>query len=82
MIADMPEWGLLKGDRLEPIPTMIDIGGFDGINMFPFSVCFWRRSLETVCRRRNPLFDERIGITIENVIAVDSLHTNAQGVYV
>ena len=80
LLSDVPALNLLQGDRLEPHAGMADIGaGFDTVTEFPVQVLFWRSSLETRARRRNPLFDEVLGIWL-NSIAIDSLHAMHLGV--
>ena len=83
LAVDMPELGLVKGDRLEPHPRMPDVGeGFDNSAPSPdLRVLFWRRSLETSVRRRCPLFSRETGIVPEVALVVDWLHTLALGVY-
>jgi hypothetical protein len=66
---------LLAGDRLEPTPTLMDVGaGFDRISQFPCPVQFWRPSANTICHHRCPLFDKSIGITPTDTIRLDLLH--------
>ena len=54
---DVPALGLLKGDRLEPHAGCMDYAKFDWLTAFPARVLFWRRKRETLCRHRNPLFN-------------------------
>jgi hypothetical protein len=58
-----------------------DIGMFEKISSFPFPVRFWRRSEESIARRRNPLFCEWLGITPERTFTVDVLHALHLGVF-
>ena len=77
--VDLPEHGLLKGDRLEPCDACPDIGaGFDATN--PGEVTFWRNSAVTATLHRNPLFSEATGVTPDRVLVVDWLHTGPLGV--
>jgi len=77
---NMKSLGLKKGDRLEPSPTLPNIGeGFDTIDEFPCTILFWRRSKETLCRHRNPLFAPETGIDPYDVICIDGMHTNSEG---
>lgn len=69
----------MKGDRLEPHGGLLDIGKFDDICSFPCSVLFWRRSRETLCTHRTPLFDRRLGVTPNRSIAIDVMHTTISG---
>lgn len=74
LIVDLPDLHLLRKDRLEPHEGLPDVAAFDAISTFPCRVLFWRRSNETRCRHRNPLFDRAIGVTIDS-LAVDKLHS-------
>ena len=71
---------LEKDDRLEPSDAMSNVADFDAVRVFPHVALFWRGSLESVAKHRNPLFDGAIGLTTE-CIAVDSLHTLHLGVF-
>jgi hypothetical protein len=66
---------LLAGDRLEPNARMLDVAEFDTITEFPCDVLFWRRSEETLCTHRCPIFDASVGVTPSKSIAIDLLHT-------
>jgi hypothetical protein len=74
VICDFPELGLLKHDRLEPNALLEDVAAFDSISEFPAKVLFWRQSLETRARHRNPLWDASLGITLDSLM-IDKLHT-------
>lgn len=74
LFADLPDLQLMKDDRLEPHPGLWDVGLFDKISKFPCRILFWRKSLETRCRHRNPIWDPTIGVTLESLM-VDKLHT-------
>ena len=81
LIVDLPRLGLRRGDRLEPGPDLVDVALFDSLEPGPAcNVTFWRRSLETMVRRRNPLFSEETGITPDKVFMPDWLHDLALGV--
>ena len=74
----------MAGDRLEPTPNMLDVGcGFDELvaSGESFTATFWRSSSATVARRRNPLFEEETGITLDRVLAVDWLHCLSLGAF-
>ena len=72
---------LRQWDRLEPSDSLYDIGeGFDNLTRFPATVIFWRPDEETLCTHRCPLFDSAIGITPNQSIALDLLHTYYLGV--
>ena len=74
--ADVPSLGLLKFDRLEPHPAMVNHRLFDLYTTFdpPIPCLFWRRSLERPTMHRCPLMDDHLGITSDTV-AIDTLHT-------
>ena len=66
---------LRTGDRLEPCVAVRDTGVFDAVVNFPLvGVVFWRRSRESLARRRNPNFDHGIGLDAEDCLAMDVLH--------
>ena len=68
------ELGLIKGDRLEPVPDHPDVG--EVLSKFGkfavLALVFWRRGNETFVRRRNPLFLVP-GLSCELMLA-DVLH--------
>ena len=74
LTIDMPVYGLVKGDRLEPSIALFDVMAFDSLDQFPHPVTFWRVSRETNAKHRNPIFDETIGVSVEDTLTVDSLH--------
>ena len=81
LLRDFGELSLKAGDRLEPGLGLVDIGmQFDMQAEFPFLVTFWRTSEQSLCLRRCPLFDPRIGVTPCRSIALDLLHTLHLGV--
>jgi len=71
---DLEIFGLSKNDRLEPHADLVDVAQFDHISEFPCRVLFWRRSRETLCTHRCPLFSSALGLTPAS-IAIDALHT-------
>ena len=79
-----PEFDLVRGDRLEPNADMIEYSVFDDYaTNFPdggLRALFWRRSLETTTRHRNPIFNESIGV-VSTLLSIDALHTLNLGVY-
>ena len=76
---DMEQFGLSKGDRLEPSAMLSDTGeSFDRLVSFPVELCFWRRSSETFVRRRCPLFNIP-GLTL-GTVHVDLMHTVDLGI--
>jgi hypothetical protein len=76
---DIPELLLKAGDRLEPNAALPDVGKFEQIPL-PATVLFWRVSLETATRHRNPLFNVDIGIS-PNTLQVDPLHCLYLGIF-
>jgi len=49
---------LVKADRLEPSPELMDIGeAFDELCAFPHRVLFWRITRQTIALHRNPLWN-------------------------
>jgi len=78
LMVDMPDLGLRKNDRLEPSPHMPNTFEFD-TKTPPFWALFWRTSVETQTRHRNPFFDIDIGVTIEASLAIDFLHDCSLG---
>jgi len=80
--GDIPEYNLQKEDRLEPNAAMPDVAEYDTMTPGPNSwVLFWRRSMESSVRRRNPMFSEFTSITPESVFVEDWLHMNSLGIY-
>ncbi len=79
LVRDLPEWGLLKNDRLEPTIEVWDINDLKADNL-PISLVFWRRVSEYLSRHRNPLFRDPYVASME-VIAVDEMHTMHLGLY-
>ena len=72
--SDLASFGLKKDDRLEPHAGLIDVATFDNISEFPCRALFWRRSRETICTHRCPIFSNKWGVT-PMLIAIDILHT-------
>ena len=76
--ADVPDLGLLGGDRLEPSSFLMDVSSFEELSP-PFRVLFWRQDNETLCKHRCPLF--RVpGVSLQS-LAPDTLHTLHLGVF-
>ena len=72
LIRDLPELGLLQDDRLEPTPELRDVGALEDM-CTPCVATFWRPSLETVTRHRNPVFGNAWVLTPRNM-TIDLLH--------
>jgi hypothetical protein len=75
---DLPEFNLSAGDRLEPSPGCPDVGDLEHVAL-PATLVFWRPSMETLTKHRNPLFNTVTGISIES-LTVDVLHCFYLGV--
>jgi hypothetical protein len=81
---NIPELNLLAGDRVEPHPKMPDVGAIDActsVLLQGLELLFWRQSSVTLTQHRNPLFNAALGITPEDVLVPDWLHTLSLGVY-
>ena len=76
----IPELGLKKGDRIEPHAGLCNVADFDSL-VLPKRVLFWRRSCESMTRRRNPLVSPETGILPSSCFVVDSLHALSLGAY-
>ena len=72
LTRDIPELGLAEDDRLEPSPELRDVGLFEDMTP-PFTVTFWRCSLDTITRHRSPLFSDAVGATAR-IMTIDLLH--------
>ena len=79
LTRDIEELGLAKGDRLEASLEFPDIHDFTP-EQAPRRTIFWRSSMQTVCKFRNPLFDNSTGITVAT-LGVDWLHCLSLGVW-
>ena len=75
--------GLRSGDRLEPSPSLPDVGQVFTLSSaeLPLHVVFWRQSENTLVLHRNPLWDEELGITPSRSLTVDVLHTLHLGIF-
>ena len=69
---------LHKGDRLEPSPELMDWAKLE--ETMPTSLTFWRRSSESFCKHRCVLFDPGMGTCLEDICAIDSMHTIVLGI--
>ena len=78
MKVDLPNLGLQNGHRLEPTELHPDIADLEPESA-PRRVVWWLRREETFARRRCPLFNPGIGVTIDS-IAPDWLHTLSLGI--
>ena len=73
LIRDLPSVGLQQGDRLEPDSTFQDVASFDNVESWPVRVTFWRRAVETRVKRRLPILQPDLGITLDT-FCIDVLH--------
>ena len=83
LTKDLPKFGLLAGDRLEPSANLRDVADLSTLCQLPgesVELTFWRRSDESLCMHRSPLWDASLGITCPQVVAFDVLHTFNLGV--
>ena len=80
LVAAFPELGLQIGDRLTEHNGLGDVANFEKLVTFPARVVFWRPSLDSHTKHRNPILDERIGITTTTALAIDVLHCVHLGV--
>eukprot|EP00959_Pyramimonas_sp_CCMP1952_P329455 6897377-Pyramimonas_sp.AAC.1 len=83
LYADLPEYGLRKGDRVEPSPTLLDSADFDHLSFDkgPVLVKFWRPTPGAErCYHRNPLLDPALG-TGMHTFSIDELHCLHLGVF-
>jgi hypothetical protein len=79
LARDVPEFGLLADDRLEPSRGCPDVGAFASLHL-PVEVVFWRRTDDSLTRHRNPLFREDLGVSAEVSMTIDTLHALYLGV--
>lgn len=70
---------LKAGDRLEANSALRDVAEFELLAL-PATVLFWRPSLETLARHRNPLFAPGSGLSISS-LTVDTLHCLYLGIF-
>ena len=76
----LPALGLKRGDRLEPTLEHPDVDWVDTAEV-PCTLLFWRRSEETIARRRCPLFNKNLGIVPQRCFGLDWLHLLSLGVF-
>ena len=50
---DLPMFGLLKWDRLEPSIALVEVSAFDTLAAFPITITFWRLSAITCAKESN-----------------------------
>jgi hypothetical protein len=77
---DLPQFRLVRGDRLEPTGEHPDVFAVDGITKFPIDLVFWRVAAEGLTRHRNPLFSRRSHV-LPTSICGDEMHTCHLGVF-
>ena len=79
--APLAKFGLRKGDRLDPSPTVPDIMNIVD-DPFPpggLKLTFWRRSEEGMVKHRSPLLARKVVSMAD--LAVDEMHTMHLGVF-
>ena len=69
--ADLANYGLLKGDRLEPNESLPDISAFES-TIVPFTCVFWRMSAADRVLHESPVLSV-VGVTPQSY-HVDLLH--------
>ena len=79
LTQSLPTLGLEAGDRLEPSPTLPDVGDLENLAL-PAVITFWRKSLDTLTRHRNPLFCDATGLSPKRAMTIDTLHALYLGV--
>ena len=80
----VPELGLFPDDRLEPSPSLPDVSFLREVDLShdkTIRVVFWRLANESLTKHRNPIFDERLGISAKRSVTVDTLHCLYLGVF-
>eukprot|EP00971_Amphidinium_carterae_P325724 6456129-Amphidinium_carterae.3 len=78
---NLPELGLKKNDRFEPSPEVPDWAAiYADPASRPTVLLFWRRTEETYCRHRNPLFHPDLGTELDRIVACDAMHTLTLGI--
>ena len=80
----LPAIGLLLKDRLEPTEQLPDVYAIDQLkesDYTPQSFLFWRRNAETLARHRSPLWDDRLGLTLDRCLTMDFLHNFSKGIF-
>jgi hypothetical protein len=80
LTCDLPEYKLLKGDRLEPSVEVQDTHDFESLPL-PVTLTFWRPSAGGMTHHRNPLFAPDIHVSLQDTIAIDWLHTFSLGIF-
>ena len=79
LIVNLPTFGLMRGDRLEPSADLVDVCVLDERADFLFEVVFWRPQNLTRVKHRCPLLAEGTGLTLD-ALAIDILHTLHSGI--
>ena len=85
IMTDLPQFGLLRGDILEPSRDLINPNLLEK-SAAPIDVVFWRTNLDAKGRNtdwlshRSPIFGDRTGIYPGLHLTVDSLHCVYLGV--
>ena len=80
---DIPDLGVVKGDRIEPTRHLLDTADFDRVAtdpFIPFTITMWRPTDDMRVYHRNPLMDPALGTGL-NSFSIDELHTLHLGVF-
>ena len=77
---DVPEAGLLVGDRLEPSTALPNVNDFQ-LQVPPFDCIVRRPSAETRSQHRNPLWKQATGCTPAHCLTMDWQHVCSLGVF-
>jgi hypothetical protein len=73
LTQDYPALCLKEGDRLEVTSSFLDTSRFGDVECFPAPFVFWRPSMESITRHRNPVFGVP-GVLPTRSLIVDALH--------
>ena len=78
----IPTLGLRAGDRITEQGDLKDIADiYADPSAYPLNLVFWRRSSESLLRRRNPLLSNpALGLSPDSVMVVDQLHAVNLGI--
>ena len=80
LTAPIHKFGLRIGDRLEPTPTLQDVGALCASTVLPIALVFWRTANERGVKHRVPLMKASLGVSM-GTFAIDQLHVLNLGVF-
>ena len=78
--ARVPHLPLQAHYRLKLCTSLADVGAFDSVTQFPLRTVWWRPSMESSTRHKNPLVDPRLGLDPAQCLTADMLHATFVGV--